>query len=1365
MVTMSTGSHRSSFRITNGSYYHPTHVALKNKLQTDIRITHEGCDYLNLPPGTTIPKFFNNNLIRIPSASNQTLVHCLVNNKDRLFYIHKAERKIIEIHGVDIKSIQTLVNKDWEEAPIDYQPKPLSLEKIKSIAELIGYPALLTHATRAKNIEVKLTREQRRLVLMMMDDQNISFCNSSYTYAFQAYLAKYMHESMLEKTKLEFEERHQTESKKNNSLWQSFKHIISKTIWTSVEEKKLKIKAMQEWTIQLHRLSARFKAFDTFVNNRGPDPKQTLTQLRDIFQKYKQDIQSDLDDMIQNIPETNRKAKQKKQILMKLKHQLATDIDKFEVQLTKLDKKPTKIQIDRLVSMTDRDLHIQSLGRFMQMQMTCILQAGIQVSYKISAQRLRDVIQVPSLIAHLSDAKHLMLIKGQSIVEGPKANDTYSSIPSAMLDATTQAEIISDSRDSWFSIKPYLKKWNPASVDKILCLITGRAAIANNRHANYFYHFFVQPLKFFASIFEITFAIPRLGLVLFLGTTEALLFILTRQHKSTESKLTYQLNEWIKQFYQDYALLVAPLTYLKNSSWNAYHRENVDNNDPHQFILDACTDQSGFCHNLFVYLTPQLISETILDFFNSIFRQMLSIPRDISYLISYDQQANDTFKQIQFRHQSLEKLNELLTQKLISLKQSTEKSDSYEPLSYCIVNHISSPLDVFYEIMVTLSNSVVNPMFRKSPGIATFFFAISITTFATFILPAPTIAWLKSVPTWLKYPAEQISLHFTGKSTTLGIQEQVVACFLEWKLGFFATEFGVELAHGHFEIFESLFEDPEQIVLVLVSLISLGITLQYIPELPTTIHIPGLPEIPNYYFMIVNVFTEEAKGCKEGTVGLTSIEYGFLGLKFAMLMHSMLSGSESRQELSSLQQLVLACGQKSFFKKIIESSQEMGLSEWLKDNSFIEELNQSLSNLEPSIFASSPIEKNPRVYAFANMLTRIINQTLAEQNLQFEKQELLLFKTALAKQLLTLPEFLSINQAKDKYLKTLTRAPDDEKRTKLNFQSPPKTILNLQEAYQALQEAIMITNNPEQPLIFINQRFGLIKEANQYYDYLDRCFENYNQALKQEYGTNNENYETLYLDKRPYLDVFFNKYCYEPSNNFMRSLIFFIYPLSLLSRGLKFLWATIMHKPCMQHQIIKNFCKDMVIVSQIIGPIARMTADFNLYITGVLRGLAFVVTLPTTLAIYPIFYVMAKVMDKFFHTGANIAPLSHWFEFLDDWICYLIALHETKDLSLIRQLFVRASRVAGTNQDIGHATDKMCQDLDQIAKLIPSLRFSPNCTEIHKSLQTKLSTAMDEPYWSEENVLPNLFAEYTPLETQYIAKDIIDNSQSYRSNP
>ncbi|MDP3561552.1 MAG: hypothetical protein Q8R83_05165 [Legionellaceae bacterium] len=1320
---------KKQFTIVNGQHkLDQTDTALS----TEVQITYEGCDFLKLPPRASIQSLIHNSLIALPTVSNYVLLRCKIAGHDRVFYVNKEQRTILEIHDPEPSEIEQSIFGDTEITPRDYQSHSIPIKKIAIIAEKSQQPQLIANAKRAKNIELKLTGEQRRQTLMLMDDSKINFKNTCYTYAFQGYLAKFMQVSMHEKIELELEARHENHDK-NTSTWNALTHFISSKLFNSNKEKIDKIDAMQRWAQQLHGLSAQFKPFESFINNPGANPNSQLNELNNVFKEYTQSIQNEIDTIINIIQESDPKRKQKTRILTGLKDTLKKGIDSFQVQLDELMEHPTKEKIDRLVCIVDRDLFIKSLGSFMQEQMDAILDAGIKIAYKISNQRVSDVVQVPRLVAHLSDVQHMMLLKGQSIVEGPKDNDTYSITPKSMIDSITDSKPIQpDAEAKWFSIKPYLNKWNPLEVDKILCVVTGNPLVENNRKGNSFYHFVVQPLKLFASIFEIVFSIPRLILIAILGLIETVLAITSVNPKKPELKITFYLNQLIINFYRDYSLIVAPLTYLKNSSWNEYQRKkNGEPGNQHQDILNACTDYSGFCYSLFIYFTPQLISDSIHEFFTVIIQGFVKIPQELYYLTSSNDKSDAVYQQVKIRHDIILSLQTMI-EKRYPQPLLYHSKNTYDLLTYCRVNHISSPLDVFYDVAVTLSNSVVNPMFRKSPGIATFFFAISIATLGTYLAPATSIAWLKSLPAWLQYPTNQISLHFTGKSTTLGIQEQVVACFLEWKLGFFSTEFAVEMAHGHYEIFESLFEEPEQIILGLVGLIGLGVALQYVPELPTTIKIPGLPDVPNFYFQIINVFTEEAKGCAEGTIGLTGIEYGFLGLKFAMLMHSMLSGSEEHHDLTKIEKLVLACGKQSFFKQLINELKAIELIKLVEKTEFKDRLTSELSRDDLTIFDPGMPDD---IELFANCLTKAVNTALAEQGLSFETNELNLFKTSLAKQLLDVPAFLELQTVGNTFHSLIAPKPlTVETSDSVNIKSP-----TIEQAHHRLSEAIEMMRDKKNPLVFSSSLFGIENESNQFYDYLDKCFEDYNDAVMHTYKERDPvKYEKLKINKRPFLDVFYNKYCYKQSNNFIRSIIFFIYPISVTLRGLKFFWAWMVDKPSMKHQIIKNFSKDLVILSQIIGPLARMTADFNLYLTGTARGIAFIATLSIALTVYPLFFATSKLANTLQQKNAPVTPFDTWFEFLDDWICYLIAFHKTPALQPLRQLFVRAARTAGTNSDLIGAAEKIKIQLDETAALEHFTQNPTNSSRLIQSLLPTTSKAIAQTNWHEDT-LPKLF--------------------------
>lgn len=1059
------------------------------------------------------------------------------------------------------------------------------------------------------NVEIKLTPEKRRQVLCKLADDKINFKNSCYTYALQGFIAKYMGESEHEALTLEREI-----VKNNNAFRYSYKR-----------HKLEKIKKTRQWATYLHKLSTHFIELEYFVNNAVGDPDVRLDDFEKKFKLFQNNILQDIDDYIITLSDNDSC----KHILIKMRENIFNNAQDFSRQFAKIRNNPNKHDLDCLLSIADRAFFIKSLGTFMREEMSFVLDAGIKVSYKISNNRLRDVIQVPRLVAYLSDAEHLFLIKGQSVVEGPKENDTYSPIPKEMLEALTSADPIDDEKELYFSLSPYIKKMHPKHLDEILCLITGKSRDDNSLHGNYFYHFFLQPLKLIASVVEITFSVPRLLAVISLGLVEVIFSPFSS--KPNSKKITWKLNQYIIKFFDKFSFIFAPLTYLQNIKASRYERivSLSDVSDDHQQILDECADYSSYCHKLFRYCTPQLVASSIHEFFISLISSVTNFFTDFKYLLEPARNNDDVYVKVAQRYEAMKLFHEVFGIKSQDLLAQKIDKDSFKNVVYCDSNDVKSPLDVFYEIAVVLSNDVVNPMFRKSPGVATFYFALSMLTFGTLVLPSAVFAWMKPVPTWLQYLANKISLNFTGKPVSAGLMEQSVACFLGWKLGFFSTEFVIEMLEGHYEILAKLFEEPEQIVLGLVGLVGVGMGLQFIPELPSMIKIPGLPAIPNPYFIVINTFTEESKSCAEGTIGLTSIEYGFLGLKFAMLMHSMLSNSEREEaKLSELEKLVLVLQQNDFFKNLLSFCKQKKI------------LNGDLGDAK-------------------NDIKTFISEELSKINVIFSDESI------------------------DKFA-TLLISP---------YKNPPvkiikKTQPTLAEARNSLRQAIKMVTDKNNKLIFSRSVFGVNKEAHQLYDKLDSLFDDYNAALKREKP---QEFYKYHIDKSYFLDIFFNKYIYKRSNNFVRSILIIFYPIPLISRSIKYIWATINHKPSMQHQVIKNFSKDFVILSQIFTPVARMVADFNLYLSGVLRAISFVIVVPVAGAVYPFVEGFKYLLQQ---NNYQRQFFSKWVEVIDEYICSYIALHKTPALQPFRQLIVRAARIAGVNTNLEAVGDKVLFELD-----------------------------------------------------------------------
>ena len=1200
-------------------------IVTANARQIDVHIRHFGCDLITLDDVANPRLFLVNPLVNHPKTAGQVIVRT---HSNKYYYVNKHEGIAQEINLTD-------------NVVAGLQPGSLELDVIQSIANDANIPHLYTRAQKVIDIEVELTKEQRRQALMHFDDSNINFKSTSYTYAFQGYIAKFMGESWHEERELLGEVADidkEAENSESKSLWQ---RLFTKNKRAKID----KIRKMREFAEDLHKLSATFKNLEYYINNAVADPRTLASDFATAIDKNHNDMIAQIDIMLGKL----RADDPRKVLLENLQAKLKTNYEWYSNHIKRLETHPNADDLDCLLSIADRAFSIKSLGTYMREQMSCILDMGIKTAYKISDNRLKDVIQVPRLVAYLSDAEHLMLIKGQSIVEGPKDNDTYSPIPEEMLEAITEADIIAGDDTEWLSLKPYLKKWYPSYIDEVLCFLSGKSRAENNLHGNKFYHFCIQPLKIVASVVEIAFAIPRLLIVVALGAIEVSLSVIPFFEKPNSQKITWKLNQYLSKLYDSCALVLAPLSFMQRMEISRYRRKNAKDDDQ-QDIIDTCADYTTYCHKLFVYFTPQLITIWVQDFFASIVASVTNFFADLRYLLTPASANKQVYDKVKHRQHILKivakALDEVVEKGHFDEAEAKKIKSYYANVEYCKENGISSPLDVFYEIAVVLSNDVVNPMFRKSPGIATFYFALSMLTFGTFALPASSFAWMRPVPGWLQYVANQISIHFTGKPTSAGMMEQMIACFLGWKLGFFTTEFVVEMAEGHYEILEKLFEEPEKIVFGLVGLVGIGMALQYIPELPTSLKIPAIGRVPNVYFMVINTFTEEAKCCADGTYGLTAIEYGFLGLKFVMLFHSMVAGSEHlEEEKGELRALVKYLDEKGILSEVVNA--------YRRNDTDPEDTYDWFKNIPP-----------------VSVVKGKISELLNSYGVNFSESALEVVATSL------------INEAKDAQ-DVLKKNPQCKDMVVDLYKGPtPANETNKQttfaEAKAALLDAIKMCEDGKH-LSFAPSAFGVSKEAHQVYDHLDKLFEDYNRAAKAAYPYQKH----LLINKRPYLDIFFNRYIYRRSNNFVRSFLLILYPIPFVSRCLKYLWATLMNKPSMKHQIVKNFCKDVVIVSQVFTPVARMVADFNMYISGVLRGVAFAIVTPLAMLVYPVAQLPAYLRGK------ERTPFSKWFAVIDENICKYIALHKTPALQPLRQLLVRASRVAGTNTDLKSAGIKM----------------------------------------------------------------------------
>lgn len=1208
------------------------------------RITYEGCDVIKLDSRPTLDQ-----LDKLFIASNVAYIR--VANSDQLFFVNKTNHQLVKlnVNATQIKNFDTEVGLSNLEIN---ESKSLTEENLNNLPQLIEHQA--PGNKKVHNVEVKLTLSERNALLRKLYDKRANTKNSAYTYIFQTQLAKYQAQTTHEIAKLKDKIQPNTEDKINAQI--------------------KKIERSQQWMNEMHSFSSEFIRFEHFINNpshNNPhnDPEQSLDLLLDALNKYEENISAKLD----NYPEQ----------LDVVKNKLLTNISAFRTQIEILKiNRATKDQIQYLFSVQTRDLSIPSLGAFMADQMIDLLDAGIEVAYKISNRRFIDLFEMPLSISTLSEAKKMLTLKSKTL-DGMEYNDTYSPIPEEMLMAMTEEPIstltlTSDTPSSdtqqWFSLKPYLNDWNPTDLDEIICLATD--SHFNQKETAPFY---VGLSGFGASVIELMLIAPIRLIALVINTGLTLVESILRPvlssildpiwqrlrnqpffAKNTDERIINRFDRFLSQVHAQ----ISPVFAAKRW-WNSYYKRK-DTTQTHQELLDECKESSNFYHQIFTFFNPQFVSDYIQNFLASIFLSPVKLYQDLVYTFS-TVETEKVYSTVKARQEILQHFRNVLEEQYTT--QSTSDTDEpYPHLRYCHINEISSPLEVFREIMLTLDDTLIDSMFRKSPGFATLYFMVSITTFGMYLAPASALAVLKSFPAYLKMLTDFLSIHFTGKSTALGLQQQMVACFLEWKLGFFTTELLMEIQRGNFDFFNEIIKEPEQVTMAVVGLVGMGMLIQFLPFLPTTITvpqvIPSIPAIPiyNFYAEIVNIFIEEAKGCAAGTIGLNWVEYAFLGLKFSMLMHSMLTGAHQGKHANAFQQLAKACSNENFLKALIKACEN--------DEDF-----NKLS------------DKNKITYFKEKILTPQLTQLLLTKKLNFTQMELTAFTNALAAQIpkanKEFQAYLKSSPEQRALIQNKQKSIDPQKQLEKLLDAMPENTINdnlmpLEKAHQRLQEAIQLFNDRKNPLVFATdawQVFSRLKEANKFYDHLDKLFDNYNAELLRSQNAD------LCINKYDFLDVFYNKYCYQSSNNFLRFLLFFppFYMIAVSIREIKRLLAWAFNKPSVMHQIQKSYHKDLAILLQVPAIMARTYYAMARALSYTARFLFIAtVTIPSFILAIP-YFLMGGSVKK-------------WFQTIDKTACY-IALHKTPPLTTIQTIYAKTARIAGSNEDIIHAANNIMAQL------------------------------------------------------------------------
>ena len=781
------------------------------------------------------------------------------------------------------------------------------------------------------DIKVTTTYSDYKLKLLpKLHDLNITTKNSPYARMFRNPLAQFEAKTQHKLAELQFKKSEAHEKSNETPL--------------NDDAEKTKLESMLALKRSIDKLSGLYDQFDQFINQGGiSDPIKNLDHLSIALQT----LEAELGKVeLENLDDPNL-GKQ----WVNLRANLENNRAAFQNEIIKLRENiPTNAQTKQLMSIQDQDENIPSLGKFVAEQLIQIGTVGIKMAYHISDNRLKDMIHVPPLVAALSDAKKMLELKARSL-DGAEYNDAYSKMPLSPMGALDELLQKNGISKDWnpevtFSLKPYISNWNVSDLDELVCLITETPLVA--RETPFFLFGVLKLVASFIELFAVMFI--RLPITLALACVDLTGRILGI---SADKKWTDSINDTLSEWHEKGSLVI-----WSKQLWNTHYKRSaldenglltpVDAKTKHQELLDTIKNEVSYFHLIANEYTPSNIASALITSVKTAYRNLKQIPQDLRYLSSnsnaetvyrsvVDQYSSKKKAMVQELQEEYEKINAFLdgifndketidclstpvalnkTNKNVFDHDDLPQQSTLVPVNsnqllekigpilcppprYATGNHIVSPFEVPREVVYAITDGMVDPFFRKSPATSTLFFVLSATTFGTYILPAALFAGMKSAVFGLQIPTNLLSKAFTGRYVVEGMQEACVASFLEWQALVLSSELGIELKEGHYDVLAELFHEPEKISMALVGLVGVGIGLQFIPIVPSAFTIPGTSiQCPIVYTSLLNLFTEEAKSSAHGIYPFSLVTKLILGLKAALLAHSMVAGASHEPHAS-----------------------------------------------------------------------------------------------------------------------------------------------------------------------------------------------------------------------------------------------------------------------------------------------------------------------------------------------------------------------------------------------------------------------------------------------------------------------------------
>lgn len=499
---------------------------------------------------------------------------------------------------------------------------------------------------------------------------------------------------------------------------------------------------------------------------------------------------------------------------------------------------------------------------------------------------------------------------------------------------------------------------------------------------------------------------------------------------------------------------------------------------------------------------------------------------------------------------------------------------------------VQSFAKVGHEVVRVLADELVNNFLCESPGVTTAGAAAAVSTLGLSLFPS-LVASLKltAILSKAQILPEALGKNVMGQGLSEGTVAKIFAAFLEYK-AIALTGDGIKaVINGDLGIFRTIFHNPERIAFGFICCTAVGVALSSIPgtvSLSLWEDATGMEEVQGPYVFLINFFLDEAHHAKRAAIGADLVPYSFLGLKSLMLFKSLTDGKEKRKYQNVVGRFFAAWrnskeGLKTPLEEMLKTQEgEQFLLFWNKY------FHQTAENLVGSVNSFNDKLKLARDKlktlkdAKPEEAAKVVSSGFPDENKRTD----------------------SDNQSRDTFEFVPSISPS---RNPSRDITEHKKIKTKQSAYQELMEAINWLDVRGDCLIFKRDKTFFNSEPYKFYDHLYQLFKNYNDLADFDER----------IDGTAFLKDFYSKYCYEGSNNFLRSAIWLgnVLLITPIFRNVKY--ALLSHSPAMREQYRRSKEKDYLLAEEFVATAGRVTqATLRLtsyFVVGALGTVPFVV--------------------------------------------------------------------------------------------------------------------------------------------------------------